>query len=111
MNNVESFGIDDSGFLKWNSLKGSWNLSLQILGVSRTLSKGDYLPYQELLENSFLNDGYELLEKKEICEDNCSSSGACSSHGGVNCALGPDVDGSVICNDGWTDSSVEYQCK
>jgi hypothetical protein len=37
-----------------------------------------------------------------------ATSGACSSHGGVSCASGPDRDGSVICNDGWTDSSVSY---
>lgn len=34
--------------------------------------------------------------------------GACSGHDGVNCAAGPDSDGSVICNDGWEDSSVDY---
>lgn len=34
--------------------------------------------------------------------------GACSSHEGVNCAAGPDTDGSVICNDGNRDSSVMY---
>lgn len=37
-----------------------------------------------------------------------ATSGACSWHGGVNCAAGPDWDGSVICNDGWKDSSVSY---
>lgn len=35
-------------------------------------------------------------------------SGACSSHGGVDCNAGEDWDGSVICNDGWRDSSVLY---
>ncbi|KKT28768.1 MAG: hypothetical protein UW14_C0003G0016 [Candidatus Yanofskybacteria bacterium GW2011_GWA2_44_10] len=35
-------------------------------------------------------------------------SGACSYHGGVDCGAGPDYDGSVICNDGWRDSSVGY---
>ena len=37
-----------------------------------------------------------------------ATSGACSWHGGVNCAAGSDWDGSVICNDGWRDSSVSY---
>lgn len=37
-----------------------------------------------------------------------SASGACSYHGGVNCSAGSDWDGSVICNDGWQDSSVSY---
>ncbi|KKK57345.1 hypothetical protein LCGC14_3055410 [marine sediment metagenome] len=45
------------------------------------------------------------------CDFNCtSSSGACSGHGGVNCAAGPDTDGSVICTDGWLGSSVTYSC-
>lgn len=44
------------------------------------------------------------------CSTNCSSSGACSSHGGVNCLAGADVDGSVICVDGWLESTVAYHC-
>jgi len=34
--------------------------------------------------------------------------GACSYHKGVNCAAGPDINGGVICNDGWKESSVYY---
>ena len=37
-----------------------------------------------------------------------ATSGACSYHDGVNCNAGAASDGSVICNDGWTDSSVQY---
>ncbi len=37
-----------------------------------------------------------------------ATSGACSTHGGVNCAAGPDSDGSVICYDNWRNSSVSY---
>lgn len=37
-----------------------------------------------------------------------ASSGACSGHDGVNCLIGPDADGSVICKDGWRGSSVQY---
>lgn len=37
-----------------------------------------------------------------------ATSGACSYHSGVNCYAGADWDGSVICNDGWRDSSVSY---
>ncbi len=37
-----------------------------------------------------------------------ATSGACSWHNGVNCSVGADLDGSVICNDGWRDSSVSY---
>ncbi|MEK7538842.1 MAG: hypothetical protein AAB552_03290 [Patescibacteria group bacterium] len=34
--------------------------------------------------------------------------GACAYHNGVNCSTGRDWDGSVICNDGWSDSSVYF---
>lgn len=37
-----------------------------------------------------------------------AASGACSGHGGVNCSAGSDTDGSVICVDGWENSSVSY---
>lgn len=37
-----------------------------------------------------------------------ATSGACSGHGGVDCSAGPDYDNSVICYDGWTNSSVDY---
>ncbi len=37
-----------------------------------------------------------------------ATSGACSYHGGVNYSSGSDYDGSVICNDGWRDSSVRF---
>ncbi|MFO0718457.1 MAG: hypothetical protein U0522_00255 [Candidatus Paceibacterota bacterium] len=37
-----------------------------------------------------------------------ATSGACSGHGGVSCASGRDSDGSVICKDGWRNSSVQY---
>ncbi|MGL5830517.1 MAG: S-layer homology domain-containing protein [Candidatus Altimarinota bacterium] len=37
-----------------------------------------------------------------------ATSGACSSHQGVDCSAGPDSDGSVICVDGWLNSSVSY---
>jgi len=58
LNNVESFGIDESGRLCWNSLKGAWNLSLQLLGVSHALSENNYLPYQSLEKNDFLREGF-----------------------------------------------------
>lgn len=35
-------------------------------------------------------------------------SGTCSWHGGINCGVGSDWDGSVICVDGWRDSSERY---
>ncbi len=45
------------------------------------------------------------------CKEDCAEvDGACSSHGGVDCRRGPDVDGSVICKDDWKNSKVLYQC-
>ncbi|MFA5130389.1 MAG: hypothetical protein WC477_05790 [Patescibacteria group bacterium] len=38
-----------------------------------------------------------------------SGSGACSWHGGVNCTASASYGGSVVCNDGWKDSSVSYK--
>lgn len=35
-------------------------------------------------------------------------SGTCSDHGGVNCSVGADWDGSAICNDGWRNSTETY---
>jgi len=44
-----------------------------------------------------------------------ATSGACSSHLGVNCSAGPTIDRKVMCNDGWTNSSVYFsdadECK
>jgi len=34
-------------------------------------------------------------------------SGACASHGGVNCNASQ-INGKVVCNDGWTDSTADY---
>lgn len=38
-----------------------------------------------------------------------ATSGACSSHSGVDCARGMQSDGRVYCNDGWTESSTYYE--
>lgn len=35
-------------------------------------------------------------------------SGACSSHNGVNCSMGRQMNGKVYCNDGWTESVADY---
>lgn len=37
-----------------------------------------------------------------------ATSGACSSHGGVDCSSGPAYGGKVMCNDGWVNSSVSF---
>lgn len=50
-----------------------------------------------------LNSGYPLF--LDLVH---ATSGACSSHEGVVCSLGPDWDQSVICEDGWRDSIVNY---
>jgi hypothetical protein len=41
-------------------------------------------------------------------------SGACSSHGGVNCSAGASSSGNAVCNDGWESSTSYYntdECK
>ncbi|MBI2120929.1 MAG: hypothetical protein HYT94_04885 [Parcubacteria group bacterium] len=37
-----------------------------------------------------------------------TGSGACSSHRGVDCGRGRQMNGTVYCNDGWNESVVEY---
>lgn len=60
LNNVESIG-DDFGIVR-NSIKGALNLSLQCLGVARTLyPDGQYMPYQIIDGDSYLNNGYQLV--------------------------------------------------
>lgn len=53
----------------------------------------------------FLASGLAMLSFFTVAS---ATSGACSSHGGVSCSAGSDSDGSVICKDGWRDSSVLY---
>ncbi|KKP37269.1 hypothetical protein A2483_00190 [Candidatus Peregrinibacteria bacterium RIFOXYC2_FULL_33_13] len=36
------------------------------------------------------------------------ASAACSHHDGIDCEAGVDIDGSVICTDGWIDSEILY---
>jgi hypothetical protein len=50
------------------------------------------------------------FEVRELCSSGCAGASACFGHGGVNCGAGPDNDGSVICNDGFRDSSAQYLC-
>lgn len=57
-----------------------------------------------LLVSAILTIAIILLPSKNIQ----ATSGACSYHNGVNCYAGADYDGSVICNDGWRDSTVRY---
>jgi hypothetical protein len=60
MNNTESFGVDDQGIVRWNSLQGSWNLGMQVLGLGRSLSE-EYLPYEALASNAFLYEAFDAL--------------------------------------------------
>jgi hypothetical protein len=56
-----------------------------------------------------------ILALSLLSQKTLATSGACSYHGGVICSAGADIDGSVICNDGSRDSSVQYsdmlECK
>ncbi len=46
--------------------------------------------------------------KSQINTSSNNTQGACSSHSGVNCTVGASSTGYVICNDGWTDSTVLF---
>jgi len=72
LTNVESLAFPDNSncgadSLVWNQLKGSWNLSLQTLGVGRYLAeqKGEIpILWQAAITNSFLQEGYHILANK-----------------------------------------------
>lgn len=75
LNNVESFVLKknisscENVNMDWNSLKGSWNLSLQTLGWGKWLTKRngeESILWQAMQSNNFLNEGYDRLA------DNCS---------------------------------------
>jgi len=78
------------------------------------------------LKQTFSSSSSQIDNTKHALIQNCTSKfistnitletqGACSNHLGVNCQIGEDDDGSVICNDGYQDSSVLYalvdECK
>jgi hypothetical protein len=44
------------------------------------------------------------IVREKATADPIKLSFSCSSHGGINCAAGPDQDGSVICLDGFRDA-------
>jgi hypothetical protein len=58
---------------------------------------------------------FSLLFVFAIFNVSHASSGACSYHGGVDCSAGANLYGKVVCNDGWTNSSVYFsdvdECK
>ena len=50
---------------------------------------------------------YSSANKIQRLKD--STPPTCTSHGGIDCSRGEDVDGSVICYDGFDGSSLSYQ--
>ncbi len=76
LNNVESLTFPTNSNCNpdaavWNSLKGSWNLSLQTLGWGRYLAqRNGQLPtlWETATTNSYLSAGYFLLASKAIPE-------------------------------------------
>lgn len=56
----------------------------------------------------FLSVIFAVLLSVNFTPQAYAKSGCCSGHGGVSCGAGPQSDGSVICNDGWTGSSCSY---
>jgi hypothetical protein len=67
LTNVESVSFDptcDAAQLKWNSLKGSWNLALQTLGWGRYLAERNGqtpIAWQATTANALLQRGYHVL--------------------------------------------------
>jgi hypothetical protein len=78
LNNVESITFPDGSDCRpdgaeWNSLKGSWNLSLQTLGWGRYLEQRDgrvSVLWQAMKADTFLNQGYLLLASNELALSN-----------------------------------------
>ena len=70
LNNAESLSFPphsscDPTAMTWNHVKGSWNLSLQTLGWGRYLAQREgQVPilWKAVETNSFLSDGYHILE-------------------------------------------------
>jgi hypothetical protein len=64
LNDVESLMVTDEPActqITWNSLKGSWNLSLQTLGWGRLLVGGNHPLHQATWTNSVLRAGYVTM--------------------------------------------------
>lgn len=56
-----------------------------------------------LIATLFMSSGFLLFPQIATAKSGC-----CSSHDGVNCSAGPQANGNVICNDGWSGSSCAY---
>jgi hypothetical protein len=64
LNNVESLMFVDEPTCEdgvWNGLKGSWNLSLQMLGWGRLLSAESHPLYAAMWSNDRLSQGYRVM--------------------------------------------------
>ncbi|KOR29760.1 hypothetical protein TI04_07830 [Achromatium sp. WMS2] len=73
LNNVESLMFPDDtkcSEVVYNHLKGSWNLTLQTLGLGLHLAKRNHLVpilYKASQENEFLQNGYKILALCKMC--------------------------------------------
>jgi hypothetical protein len=64
LNNVESMMLVDEPICEdvvWNGMKGSWNLSLQTLGLGNFLARGDLPLYEAMWKNDLLRRGYQEM--------------------------------------------------
>ena len=69
-------------------------------GVTHYSSKKD-TPMARRADLPEINRGdVKLVERKLI---------SCGDHGGINCQAGPDLDGSVICYDGFREASARFR--
>lgn len=65
LNNVESLMVTDDSCngAVWNSMKGSWNLSLQTLGWGRLLAGGRNPLYNAMRANDLLRRAYRIMTR------------------------------------------------
>jgi len=64
LNAVESLRFEDEPACEqvvWNDLRGSWNLALQSLGLSRARLKGKYPLHRAALANAVLSAAYAVM--------------------------------------------------
>ena len=104
--------FDDTSSLK----KGETRAGTMVFEVDGSAGSGGWKLYFKRGSTSVPSATVSLVPTGDpgtgprICSSSCATTGACSSHGGVDCSAGPDYDGSVICEDGWKESSVGYSC-
>ena len=98
--------IKDIDPVIWDYLDRSYS-ETSMDGVSHHPCGGFYITmnykYKDLILILLILSGFVIYSGNVF-----AISGACSYHGGVNCSIGSDYDGSVVCNDGWSDSNITY---